>query len=202
MSRPVKAQEPSIEEILASIRSSIVLDDDAGKPASSKPGPSPRPATAKAGARNSQDDIDAVPGGVETAGNEGPDGAAQAPVGADVIELGEAMQVKAPAFNGIDHAADGGFDGAPELERPGAPEEPRAKPVPDRPLLSPRTTAAVDSAFNSLTHTVLTQNPRTLEDLVRDMLKPMLKAWLDDNLPDLVERLVRAEIERVSRGRR
>jgi hypothetical protein len=33
------------------------------------------------------------------------------------------------------------------------------------------------------------------------MLRPMLKSWLDDNLPSLVERLVRAEIERVSRGR-
>ena len=41
----------------------------------------------------------------------------------------------------------------------------------------------------------------SLEDLVREMLKPMLKAWLDDNLPNMVERLVRAEIERVSRGR-
>ena len=37
--------------------------------------------------------------------------------------------------------------------------------------------------------------------LVREMLRPMLKVWLDDNLPSLVERLVRAEIERVSRGR-
>jgi cell pole-organizing protein PopZ len=46
---------------------------------------------------------------------------------------------------------------------------------------------------------VLSQNPRTLEDLVREMLKPMLKAWLDANLPDMVERLVRAEIERLSR---
>ena len=61
--------------------------------------------------------------------------------------------------------------------------------------------AAVDMAFNSLAHTVLVQNSRTLEDLVREMLKPMLKAWLDDNLPNMVERLVRAEIERVSRGR-
>jgi cell pole-organizing protein PopZ len=59
----------------------------------------------------------------------------------------------------------------------------------------------VDSAFTSLAHTVLTQNARTLDDLVKDMLRPMLKAWLDDNLPSLVERLVRAEIERVSRGR-
>jgi len=68
-------------------------------------------------------------------------------------------------------------------------------------LLSPRATAAVDLAFNTLAHTVLVQNSRTLDDLVREMLKPMLKAWLDDNLPNMVERLVRAEIERVSRGR-
>ena len=68
-------------------------------------------------------------------------------------------------------------------------------------LLSPATSAAVDSAFNSLAQTVLVQNARTLEDLVREMLRPMLKSWLDDNLPGMVERLVRAEIERVSRGR-
>jgi cell pole-organizing protein PopZ len=68
-------------------------------------------------------------------------------------------------------------------------------------LLSNSATAAVDNAFNALAQTVLVQNGRTLEDLVRDMLRPMLKSWLDDNLPGLVERLVRAEIERVSRGR-
>jgi len=68
-------------------------------------------------------------------------------------------------------------------------------------LLSNVTSAAVDSAFNTLAQTVLVQNARTLEDLVREMLRPMLKAWLDDNLPGMVERLVRAEIERVSRGR-
>jgi len=71
----------------------------------------------------------------------------------------------------------------------------------DEGLISPTTTAAVDSAFNTLAQTVLVQNARTLEDLVREMLRPMLKIWLDDNLPGLVERLVRAEIERVSRGR-
>ena len=63
------------------------------------------------------------------------------------------------------------------------------------------TSAAVDSAFNTLAQTVLVQNARTLEDLVREMLRPLLKAWLDDNLPGMVERMVRAEIERVSRGR-
>ena len=68
-------------------------------------------------------------------------------------------------------------------------------------LVSAATSAAVDSAFNALAQTVLVQNGRTLEDLVRELLRPMLKAWLDDNLPNMVERLVRAEIERVSRGR-
>ncbi len=37
----------------------------------------------------------------------------------------------------------------------------------------------------------------TIEDLVREELRPLLKDWLDTNLPPLVERLVRAEIERV-----
>jgi cell pole-organizing protein PopZ len=67
--------------------------------------------------------------------------------------------------------------------------------------LSNATNAAVNAAFNELARTVLVQNSRTLEDLVREMLRPILKSWLDDNLPNLVERLVRAEIERVSRGR-
>jgi len=71
----------------------------------------------------------------------------------------------------------------------------------DQQLLSNATSTAVDTAFSSLAHTVLTHNARTLDDLVKDMLRPMLKSWLDDNLPGLVERLVRAEIERVSRGR-
>jgi cell pole-organizing protein PopZ len=72
---------------------------------------------------------------------------------------------------------------------------------PEHGLISAATTAAVDSAFNTLAQTVLVQNSRTLEDLVREILRPMLKIWLDDNLPSMVERLVRAEIERVSRRR-
>lgn len=69
-------------------------------------------------------------------------------------------------------------------------------------LLSRDSDAAVSGAFSALAHTILAQNARTLEDLVTEMLRPMLKSWLDDNLPTLVERLVKEEIERVSRGRR
>ena len=90
-------------------------------------------------------------------------------------------------------------------QSPRPAESPRAQappPIPDRPLplISASTVAAVDSAFNSLAHTVIGQNARTLEDLVKEMLRPLLKSWLDDNLPGVVDRIVRAEIERVSRG--
>ena len=78
---------------------------------------------------------------------------------------------------------------------------PAATPALDRGLISTSTIAAVDSAFNSLAQTVIGQNARTLEDLVKEMLRPLLKSWLDDNLPGVVDRIVRAEIERVSRGR-
>jgi len=70
-----------------------------------------------------------------------------------------------------------------------------------QPFLAQSTVSAVESAFGALTSTVINSNSaRTLDDLVKEMLRPMLKSWLDDNLPRLVERLVKAEIERVSRG--
>ena len=90
-----------------------------------------------------------------------------------------------------------------EPRRPATPAPAPAAPAPvlDRGLVSTSTMAAVDSAFNSLAQTVIGQNARTLEDLVKEMLRPLLKSWLDDNLPGVVDRIVRAEIERVSRGR-
>ena len=69
-------------------------------------------------------------------------------------------------------------------------------------LISREVNNAVHAAFNALAQTVLVNNSRTLEDLVREMLQPILKVWLNDNLPDLVERLVRVEIERISPARR
>ncbi|MDP2357467.1 MAG: DUF2497 domain-containing protein [Beijerinckiaceae bacterium] len=69
-------------------------------------------------------------------------------------------------------------------------------------LLSPLTRASVASAFDALTVSMTVQNSSMVEDAVRDMLRPMLKDWLDNNLPTIVERLVRIEIERVARGGR
>jgi uncharacterized protein len=77
-------------------------------------------------------------------------------------------------------------------------EEPATKRVADAGLLSPKAGAAVGSAFNTLTETVMKHEP-SLEDVVREALRPMLKSWLDENLPRVVERLVEAEIERVTR---
>jgi len=67
-------------------------------------------------------------------------------------------------------------------------------------LLSREATAAVDTAFNTLAQTVKKHEP-TLEDVVRETLRPMLKSWLDENLPRLVERMVQSEIQRSARGR-
>ena len=87
----------------------------------------------------------------------------------------------------------------PAFEPPPLYESPVPPP---QQMLSRSTVSAVESAFNTLANTVLSNNARTLEDLVKEMLRPMLKSWLDDNLPGLVERIVKAEIERVSRGGR
>jgi predicted DNA-binding ribbon-helix-helix protein len=79
-------------------------------------------------------------------------------------------------------------------------QEARTKRLSQAGLLSREATAAVGSAFNTLTETVKEHEP-SLEDVVRETLRPMLKSWLDENLPRVVERMVETEIERVTRGR-
>jgi len=199
-----------MEEILASIRR-IIADDDAAKnpqrpadpmplaptprlgaaappsrpvavSAPSRPAP-PAPAAAPVGPTPKTKEIDAVLNEL----NKEPGSDMMAP---DVLDLTEAMAA-APRTNA----------GRSDMSEDRAAASREAPPAPERRLVSASTSAAVDSAFNTLAQTVLMQNARTLEDLVREMLRPMLKGWLDDNLPGLVERLVRSEIERVSRGR-
>ncbi|MBV9753946.1 MAG: DUF2497 domain-containing protein, partial [Hyphomicrobiales bacterium] len=62
-------------------------------------------------------------------------------------------------------------------------------------ILSSEANRAVARAFGDLNRGVLGDNVRSLEDTVKEMLRPLLKTWLDDNLPQIVERLVRMEIE-------
>lgn len=93
-------------------------------------------------------------------------------------------------------------DDAEAAERPAATEPEPAPPAGRKNLLSPAVDAAVASSFRSLGDMVLPRHDRTVEDLVKEILRPMLKDWLDRNLPEIVERLVQAEIERVSRAGR
>ena len=220
MNQPAKAQEPSMEEILASIRR-IIADDDGGKP--QKPEPAPAKAAAapplsKASvpepAAMSQDDIDAMLSSFDQpAPTPPPPPQAEPEPEAEVLDLTEAMAMpepEPPAFRTIGSEPDVMFAEPPAPEAEPEPEPSPASPrravaappsASERSMLSAATSAAVDAAFHSLAQTVLVQNARTLEDLVREMLRPLLKSWLDDNLPGMVERIVKAEIERVSRGR-
>jgi hypothetical protein len=217
MTQPAKSSEPSMEEILASIRR-IIADDDATKTAqkvAEPPKPVARPAAPPRPGQSepSVPEVEAEPP-VDSAAIGGADLEDQA---SDILDLTESMAAPAfaqpvplpapaPQFRKIEGYSDVGFDEAEQKPaRPGSidgPGSPIAHDVGERgQLVSTATSAAVDSAFNTLAQTVLVQNARTLEDLVREMLRPMLKTWLDDNLPGMVERLVRAEIERVGRGR-
>jgi cell pole-organizing protein PopZ len=252
MTQPAKVQEPSMEEILASIRR-IIADDEAKPPGGEKPAAASQPAPAKpekpgtaaaapkpqvtndvppstipaavaasskttpappapsAGpapdAANSQDDIDALLNGLDEPTSPGELRAPQSD--GEVFELTDDMAVPSaalpspqPSFHKIDPEDDLEFTesaASRNVQRTAAYEPPQVPPSP--PILSQTTVSAVESAFNTLAHTVLSNNARTLEDLVREMLRPMLKSWLDDNLPGLVERIVKGEIERVSRGR-
>jgi uncharacterized protein len=208
-----------MDEILASIRR-IIADDDSAKaqpptpPKAAEPVTPPRPATlpSRMGpppqpAVPETQELDSMLAQLHATSAQPP-----APAGepaSDILELTEQMaapdSAPAPGFRTINGQSGVVFEEPqPELAPRPAPrravEAPRP-PMPEGGLISAATSAAVDSAFNSLAQTVLVENARTLEDLVREMLRPMLKTWLDDNLPGMVERLVRAEIERVSRGR-
>jgi cell pole-organizing protein PopZ len=222
-----QAQEPSMEEILASIRKIIADEETAPKGAAAK-APAPDETI-------SEDDLDKL---FSSAG----DGEDEEE---DVLELTEEIGPEDPPLvEGFGEATDVTFADLAEAAEPEAetafeaeiePEpEPEPEPMPPppvepapvkarvvapppppepvraaapvemaeaAPLISQATEGLVSSAFNDLALTVLNRNARTLEDLVQDMLRPMLKAWLDQNLPPMVERLVKAEIERVTRGR-
>jgi len=69
-------------------------------------------------------------------------------------------------------------------------------------LVSPAVSERVAQSFGALADAVDAGQRRSFDEIAEDMLRPMLQEWLDDNLPTLVERLVREEIERVARGPR
>jgi uncharacterized protein len=181
MTQPAKSQEPSMEEILASIRR-IIADDDASKraPDASKMGaPAPLGAPPEPSATTMPGPVDFVPSNSRN-GSGGQS--------SDILELTDSMTTPRTA-------PDMGFGEGLERQSLRNGRDPQSE------LLSRSTSAAVDSAFSALAQRAPSPNSGALEDLVRELLRPLLKAWLDENLPGMVERLVRSEIERVSRGR-
>jgi uncharacterized protein len=214
MSNADQASEPTMEEILSSIRKIISDDDKGGTPPVAKAAARPKlaaPPVAK----------------VEPVAEPEPEPEVVSQRGADdIFDLTEVVEEETAADPQIDDweiAEEGlldpdtlddvGFndpepESAPEpvpmpvVERPTPVASRPAAPRPE-PLLSSEATEAASSAFGELANTLLSRNndARTLEELVQEMLRPMLKAWLNENLPPMVERLVREEIERVTRRR-
>jgi hypothetical protein len=119
--------------------------------------------------------------------------AAEVAHGANVPEPGAPMTEPPPAVAQTDMVGDPAPEHAPAPPGEAAPD-----------LVAPEAAAAAAMAMGNLMRTlaadrrpkVWSEGP-TLEDLVRVTLRPLLKEWLDTNLPPIVERLVRTEIERV-----
>ena len=92
----------------------------------------------------------------------------------------------------------------PEAVKSNASSDHRAPPVDQQQggvqLVSLQTGEKVAAAFGELDAAIAAGQRRSFDEIAEEMLRPMLTQWLDDNLPTLVERLVREEIERVSRG--
>jgi cell pole-organizing protein PopZ len=164
--RAQRAHEPSMEEILASIRSIIADDREPAKPVV-------KPAPAPSGPQ------------IVYSKNETP---------ARVSEPAPPVEPHAPKV----------VWSAPPVE-PAAPPSSIGLETSDSEggaLLSPQADEAVTAAFEALSAGLAQQSAEFAENATREILRPMLKAWLDENLPSLVERLVRAEIQRVARGGR
>lgn len=192
-------QEPTMEEILASIRRIINEDDEpqaaAAPAAAPEPQPEPEPV------------FEAVP--------EPEPEMAAVDIDEEVLELTDRVEDEGEGTSPMAIAddlmiLDREDDIAPEPEPEPEPEPVMAKaptPAPvedDDSLLAEPAASAAAGAFAALTENlrVSSDNGQTLEGIVRELMRPMLKQWLDENLPSIVEAKVQEEIERVARRRR
>ncbi|MFN3514145.1 MAG: DUF2497 domain-containing protein [Phenylobacterium sp.] len=172
------SQEPTMEEILASIRRIISEDEPGGEGAPAAE--AEEEASAEAAA-----DIP-IPEPEPEPEDDG------------VLELTERVET----VGDLDV-----YTPAPELEPEPEPaaafEAPEPPPAPvGEGLVGDPAAAAAAAAFGKLSSSILMPaEGRTLEDVVRELLRPLLKQWLDDNLPAIVETAVQAEVERIARSR-
>jgi uncharacterized protein len=164
--RAQQAHEPSMEEILASIRNMIA--DDPLKRAAPKAPQTPAPMPQVVYSRDTVAPYGDASGPSERADANGPSVVWRQP---QAVEAGPH-----PSTNAVQPS--------------------------EEPLLSPAADEAAALSFGALTASLDVRSAELADELVRDTLRPMLKRWLDENLPAIVERLVRAEIQRVARGGR
>jgi len=158
-----------MEEILASIRR-IISEDDAPA-AESAPAPEPEPVVAAA-----------PPPAPEPEPEPEPE---------DVLELTQRIEPPPAVVDEIEAYE-------PEPARP-APAV-LASASEEETLVSLPTSFAAASAFGQLSAAIaMPASGRTLEDLVRELLRPLLKEWLDQNLSGIVEAKVAEEVERIAR---
>lgn len=80
--------------------------------------------------------------------------------------------------------------------RPAVVESAVAKPA----LLSERVERQVAASFSELSEAFAVRSQKRFDEMAEEMIEPLLRDWMENNLPTLVERLVREEIERVARG--
>lgn len=219
----VRAYEPSMEEILASIRRIIADDQSIPRPRGDEEAAAPQEPTASvyvlhgetdahanATSSSEADDVDPVEPPVDAPMKmqdkisapqypmpEGPivESTPMPPVSTSDPVDDRAVEATPSTAEGLD----GGdyFDPPQEYDRPEANSS--AEPAS---LFSASTNKSVSSAFNVLAASRLADNSDELLGMARDMIRPLLRSWLDENLPSMVERLVRDEIERVARGGR
>ncbi|PHY19818.1 DUF2497 domain-containing protein [Caulobacter sp. BP25] len=182
------SQEPTMEEILASIRR-IISEDDA--PA--------EPAAEEAPAAEAEVEPEPLP---ELEPEPAPDFGGDAE---DVLELTDPIAPEAEApletVGDIDVYSPPPAEPEPAMQAPPAAETFNREEAVDN-LVGETAASAAASAFGSLSSALLMpKDGRTLEDVVRELLRPLLKEWLDQNLPRIVETKVEEEVQRIARGR-
>jgi cell pole-organizing protein PopZ len=187
-SASLKINEPSMEDILASIRR-IVAEDEAISAEEAEE-------TASSPLRTVLD---------LTERHVSPDPVSEISAAKTILENGHVSRHDdLHAEDYFPHAATD-YEAGVVAPQPVMASRPAPKPEPEvvagEALISGQAQSSVSDAFSRLSASVPPSQPQTVEDLMKEMLRPMLKAWLDDNLPVLVERLVQAEIERVARRR-
>lgn len=205
-----QGQEPTMEEILASIRRIISENDDPNAAAATKPAAAPdaRPPTAEDGVLELTDMVGADGKVVNLAAAKSAPAVniPEPPAKEEFPTMAEPTPEPAPKSPAAEMPAD-------DIELAASEPAPAARSNSDDSLLAAGTAAASTAAFAALaqqlgrkaddgaqpTASLSIGSGRTLEDLVKEMLRPMLSEWLDANLPGLVERMVKREIERIVR---